>query len=142
MQHQMDAHRAAFQRIGRPQLLGQLQIVGGAEGVVRRIDHAAPGVVLAIVGDNHGHAQAGILAQRLHGVVVHDLLRRGAVGIIQVRGDIEHVDVIPHGLGGEGRVAAAALARAFIDDFARREHIAAVGKVHAPGIAAGVRMVE
>ena len=135
MQHHVDAHGAALQRVNGPQLLRKLQIVGSAESVMRGIDHAAPRVVLAVVRDDHRDAQAGILRNCLHGVVIGHLLLRGAVGIVQMCGNLQLIDVVPHRLGGEGRVVVRHGALG-------GEHVPAVGEIHALRIAAGVHMIE
>ena len=135
MQDDMDADRAAFQRVRCPQLLGQLQVIRRAERIMRHVNHAAPRVVFAVIGNDNRDAQTAVLRQRLHRIVVHNLLRGRAVGVVQMAGDVQHVDVVPHRARRERR--------AFIrHDAFRPEHVARIRKVNAHRVAAGVHMVE
>ena len=152
MQHDVDAHGAGFPGVLLPELLAEFDVVGGAEGIVRGVDHAAPGVVLAVVGDGDRDAQAGLLTHLLHGVVVFNLLLRQTVGVVQEVGDAVDIDVVPHRMAdAAGGVSAAAGAgagsRFFFGAVSGAEGLlrpqeAGIGEIHTGGVAAGVGMDE
>ena len=124
------AYRAGLGGIAFPQLFGQLRVAGGAEGVVRGIDVATPGVEFTVGGEGEGYAQPGSFGHGLHFVVRAHLFVRCAVGVVQVIGDAVHVDVIPHGIVGT-----------VIGTILLIQGIR-VGEIHAGIVAAGADVVQ
>ena len=103
--------------------------VNGTPALVSTMDS------FAVIGNDNRDARTAVLRQRLHRIVVHNLLRGRAVGVVQMAGDVQHVNVAPHRARRERR--------AFIrHDAFRPEHVAQIRKVNAHRAAAGVHMVE
>ena len=97
---------------------------------MRRVDIAAPRIILAVGGEGDRDAQPSFLRHGLHLVVGIYLLVRRAVGVVEVMRDAKLVDVNPHGV-------VAAVVGALLQVEGIR-----VGEVHAGIVAARADVIQ
>ena len=93
----MEANGALLLGVLGNHVIQQLLVMSDAEGIVRHIDHACPGVVAAVTAEHHGNAQAGGLCDFLEGVVLVNQGIGRAVDVVQIGGDIVGDDGMVHG---------------------------------------------
>ena len=97
MEHLMVADRHGLFGVFAHQFIEQILVPRHAEGIVRRVDHAAPGIVGAVAGEHHRNAQLRIFRKGLD-FVQHIQLILGRTGHGGDHGGfIHHLDLIGHG---------------------------------------------